>query len=360
MRILYGICGEGMGHANRAKVVIEYLRRLGHEILIVVSGKAYPVMARFHPNTLEIIGLSMHCSEGALDLHESLAVNAQKLPNLLTRNADAWRRVEMFSPQAVVTDFDSFAWLFARSHELPVVSIDNAQVLPRCQHDRRVLTPYESGFRALESFTISKAPECHHYIITSFFYPPVKPNFIQTTTLVPPILSGDVLRVIASPPKQEAHPSGCVLVYKTNSLDDQTMLKTLDRVPAKFLVYGVSPNAVMPQNCINRPFDEKNFIQDLKASRAVVSNAGMSLTGEALALGKPIFAVPVREQYEQVLNACYLEHLGYGVNSQRLDPQLLTRFLERLPFYSARLRETPQHDANRRLYRTLDSLFGRA
>src|SRR6266480_3864517 len=38
MRILYGVVGEGMGHATRSKVVIEHLLERGHKVKVVVSG----------------------------------------------------------------------------------------------------------------------------------------------------------------------------------------------------------------------------------------------------------------------------------------------------------------------------------
>ena len=40
MRILYGVVGEGMGHATRSRVVIEHLLAQGHEVHVVVSGRA--------------------------------------------------------------------------------------------------------------------------------------------------------------------------------------------------------------------------------------------------------------------------------------------------------------------------------
>ena len=40
MRILYGVVGEGMGHAMRSAVVLEHLVSRGHEVAIFVSGRA--------------------------------------------------------------------------------------------------------------------------------------------------------------------------------------------------------------------------------------------------------------------------------------------------------------------------------
>lgn len=388
MRILYGLCGEGKGHATRSLVAVEHLERRGHEVLAAASGQAYPMVAKAHPRSLEIVGLSMRCEGGALDLAGSVELNARRLPEMLARNAAAWSEAEAFRPEAVVTDFDSFAWLFANAKGLPVVSFDNAQILPRCEHESWLWdSRHGDGLRALDFFVQTKAPSAAHYIITSFFYPPVKSECLANTTVIPPVLRQSVLdkltrrdaggdrgraaQALAGPngvselglddgraDAQASVPGRHVLVYKTASLDDASFLGALGAVPsARFVVYGCAEGAVLPGNCKRRPFSEAGFIDDLARSRAVIGNAGMSLLGEALAFGKPLYAVPVRGQFEQVLNACYLEKLGYGAAADALEPRGLEAFLERVPTYACAIQAHPQHDRNARLFATLDGLF---
>jgi len=40
MRILYGVVGEGMGHAMRSRVVLDELVKR-HHVQVVLSGRAY-------------------------------------------------------------------------------------------------------------------------------------------------------------------------------------------------------------------------------------------------------------------------------------------------------------------------------
>ena len=40
MKILYGVVGEGMGHAMRSRVVLDHLTKR-HDVQVVVSGRAY-------------------------------------------------------------------------------------------------------------------------------------------------------------------------------------------------------------------------------------------------------------------------------------------------------------------------------
>jgi uncharacterized protein (TIGR00661 family) len=346
-----------MGHATRSKVSIAYLTELGHEVLVATSGRVFPVIKRAHPRTIEIVGIGSSCTDGRLDLRKTLEDNARRLPAMLDVNSSAWWAVAGFCPQAVVTDYDSFSYLFGKAHDLPVVSIDNFQILPRCEHDDVLLASQTAGIAALRAFSsVITPPDCHHYIVTTFFFPDVVPGLESTTTLVPPILRPEVLARLDAPPEQKEH----VLVYKTESVEDDVMLRALGSTDASFRLYGMRPETEVPDNCVNCPFDESAFVDDLASSRAVISNGGMSLTGEAVAFGKPVYAVPMRDQYEQVLNARYIEHMRFGGRADTLTTKGIAEFLTELPDFEKRLRSSPQHDSNRRLYAALEGLFGRA
>jgi trehalose-6-phosphatase len=45
MKILYGVVGEGMGHAMRSRVVLERLTAQGHEIHVMASSRAADFLA---------------------------------------------------------------------------------------------------------------------------------------------------------------------------------------------------------------------------------------------------------------------------------------------------------------------------
>ena len=57
MKILYGVNGEGLGHATRSRVVARHLIEQGHEVKIAASGRAFPYLSQFLPDVEEIWGL---------------------------------------------------------------------------------------------------------------------------------------------------------------------------------------------------------------------------------------------------------------------------------------------------------------
>jgi uncharacterized protein (TIGR00661 family) len=105
-------------------------------------------------------------------------------------------------------------------------------------------------------------------------------------------------------------------------------------------------------------FSEQGFVRDLASARAVITNGGLSLMHEAIYFGKPILSVPVRHQFEQEMNARYLEQYGYGLAAPRMDADVLEAFLQQEHEYTSAL-EHHRQNGNELLYRTVDRLLSR-
>ena len=357
MKILYGIVGEGMGHATRSRVILEHLLTAGHEVRVVVSGRAHRFLTdRFAGRARimfeEIHGLSMTFDGDRLDKSASLWANVEQLPRGLLKNIRVYREVAeaRFRPDLVISDFESWAYFYGRHHDLPVVSIDNMQILNRCQHQPEIThgRRWERSidFRLAKLAVKVKLPRAYHYLITSFFFPPVRK---RRTTLVPPILRPEILNA-------RREPGNHVLVYRSASItgDPLPMLRAL---PYPFRLYGGSPSDHGRQgNVTLRPFSEQGFVDDLRTARAVIGSAGFSLMGEAVHLKVPMMAVPIKGQHEQMLNARYLEQLGYGQSADTLEACAIAAFLERTDEFAGVLDAYPSPD-NQMTLRCVDELL---
>jgi uncharacterized protein (TIGR00661 family) len=353
MRILYGVVGEGMGHATRSKVVCEHLVAAGHDVKIVVSGRAHAMLSKAFSDVVEIRGLTIRYVDNRLDRDGTLARNVLAAPGMLAMNVGAYfDTMGKFRPDAVISDFDSFAYLFGKRHGLPVVSIDNQQIISRCKLGKFAKSGAKLDYQLTKAFVRAKLPGCDHYVVTSFFEPPIRRKCEADTTLVPPIVRKEILDA-----KRRSRPGEHVIVYQT-STSDTKLLDELARIrEQRFIVYGLRRSA-QRGNTTLKEFSETGFVEDLASARAVVCNGGLSLIGEAIYLGKPIFSVPVRNQYEQVLNARYLEQLGYGLEAPKIEADLLRLFLAETPKYAARLAKHKQ-DGNRELFALVDRLLER-
>lgn len=354
MKILYGVVGEGMGHALRSRVVLDFLLAEGHEVLVVVSGRAHNFLrTRFEGRAgiriTEIHGLTLEYGDNALDLTASVLTNLSQMPAGLRKNIEKYRELVdgHFRPEAVVTDFESWAHLYGLRHALPVISIDNMQIINRCKHDKAIVGKKKNlDFRLAKLAVKVKVPRAYHYLVSSFFFPPVRK---KRTTLIPPILRDEVL---AANRKASRH----VLVYQTSDSSND-LIPALQAVPETFRVYGMGREENLG-NVTLCGFSESGFLADLAAARAVITGGGYTLMGEALHLRLPILSVPVLGQFEQMMNARYLQALGYGETVERIDAGAVTHFLENLDDYQTTLQSYDAHD-NAMLYECLGELLTR-
>jgi uncharacterized protein (TIGR00661 family) len=257
---------------------------------------------------------------------------------------------EEFRPDVVVSDFESWSHLFAKTRGLPVVSLDNIQIVARCTHPPEVLAGHEADFQLAKAVVKGKLPGCFHYLVTSFFFPPPRK---ERTTIHPPVLRPEILAA-------RSEPGDHLVVYQTST--SNAALPEVLRAPGRECrIYGLRrvQEEVVEGNLRYRPFSEKAFVDDLRTARAVVANGGFTLLSESVYLHKPVLAAPVRRQFEQVLNARYLELLGYGLHAEELDAARVGAFLERLPELERKLAGYAQ-DGNRELLAKLDDVLAEA
>lgn len=351
MRILYGVVGEGMGHAMRSRVILEHLVRQGHDITIMTSGRAVDYLQQRFPHVARIHGYHMIYEDNRVRMGKTIGSNiVQGLAGLPQNIAAYFKLIANDRPEVVISDFESWTYLYGKAHGLPVFSIDNPQMIHRCAHAPALLAGFEQDFELAKAFVKGKLPGCDHYLITTFFYPEVrKPN----TSLFPPILRPEIL---AAKPTSGEH----LLVYQTAEGND-ALAAALATTGMECRIYGMRRSITeehVEGSLRYRPFSEATFIEDLASAKAVISGGGFTLMGEAVYLHKPMLSLPVGKQFEQILNAIYLEHLGYGMRARALDHDTLSQFMSHLPSFNERL-STYSQDGNALILQALDGHLDR-
>jgi uncharacterized protein (TIGR00661 family) len=351
MKILYGVVGEGMGHATRSKVVVSHLQAQGHQVKIVVSGRAHGYLSRVFPDVEEIAGLRMIYEENAVKRGRTFRNFLKELPlwGGWAENFEIMTRIEQsFDADVCVSDFESLAYLYGQRHGLPVISIDNMQVINRCTLEVDIPADEKVNFFVAKGIVKAKLPGCYHYLVTSFFFPPIRK---ERTSLHPPILRDEILAARGGATRGEH-----VLVYQTSDSYSE-LIPTLRALPGRFVVYGLKRTETLG-NVQLKEFSERGFVDDLAGARAVITGGGFSLMTESIFLGKPVLSVPVRKQFEQLLNALYLEKLGYGEYVAELSRDAIAHFLDRADDYATRVAQHGQ-DGNRQILAALDGLLGK-
>jgi uncharacterized protein (TIGR00661 family) len=337
--ILYGVNGEGSGHSTRAKSVIAHLQGNGHAVHVVSFDRGLRNL-REDFDVTEIYGLRLAYVNNRVRYRRTVAKNlltvrqAAKSVTRLEKLAEKWKI------QLVITDFEPLSCHVGRRLRLPIVSIDNQHLLTNASasYPRK----YRRDAAVAKLVTRMMVPHADAYLVTSFFTAAIRrPN----TFLFPPILREEILR--ANPTDGEH-----VLIYATSPAPD--LARLLRSVRCEFVAYGFGREGREVGVQFKKP-SINTFLKDLTSAKAVIANAGFSLLTEALYLGKPYLAIPIKHQFEQMFNAYWLERMGYGTYGEALNKERIEAFLYNLPQYRKKLTEYPRH-GNLALLEKVDSL----
>ena len=305
MKILYGIPSEGMGHATRSKVLIQHLIELGHEVCIATSDRALTLMETHFPGqTFAIEGIHLSYELGSVDKSKTAKEWLKVLPKQMRTNFKQFYKLHQnFVPDVVISDFESFTYTFAKLHQIPILSIDNMQILNRANLDLELTQEQKVSYLLAKSIVKSKLPYCHQYLITSFFECELSK---KKTQIIPAILRPEILAA-----KKKTTNGRHILVYQTANTQND-LISTLQQLKThQFRVYGINKDEVH-DNVTLKSFSEAGFIQDLASCAFVITNGGFSLISEAVYLHKPVCAFPLNGQFEQWLNAYMIQKVAYG------------------------------------------------
>src|SRR3954463_6469352 len=194
MRILYGVVGEGMGHAIRSRVILDELVKK-HDVQVVVSGRAHDYLSKRageHLSVKKIWGFTIVTDDNEVRNFRTLLENLKgAFTGGWPKNIKAYFDIaDNFRPDVVVSDFESWSYLYGMNHRLPVVSVDNMQIINRCKHDPEITRGHEASFQIAKGIIKAKVPGAYHYLITTFFRPPIRKS---RTSLHPPVLRPEIL-----------------------------------------------------------------------------------------------------------------------------------------------------------------------
>jgi uncharacterized protein (TIGR00661 family) len=341
MKILYGLAGEGFGHSSRAREIIPYLKKKGHKVKVVTYGQAVSVLKKEGFDVFKIKGMHMEFEQGKLNHKETIVNSLKNFLSNINKSGDI-RKLMKEKFDLCISDMEPLVAMLSNWYHLPLLSIDNQHRLTNLE--LKVPTKYLLDHLTAKFIVNLFVSAADWYVITSFSKAKIKQKYKSKTFIVPPIVRGKVRRL---KPKSKNY----ILVYLTKK--DERVLKILKSFNENFVVYGYDAERKDKNLRFHRAGD--GFLKDLAECKAIIASAGFTLISESLYLKKPYFALPLKGQFEQVLNALFLRQSGFGDYSDEPDKEKTKNFLNNLGKYKKNLaRYNPNYDL---LFNILDKVL---
>lgn len=299
-RILYGVQATGNGHITRARALVPWLRQMGFEVDVLISGRACDKLFGMeifgHYRTRR--GFTFTLVEGSVSPWHTLF------------NADIktfWRDVRNLNVHdydIILSDFEPVTAWAAKLRHRPCIGIGHQYSF----HYKIPQQPFHYASRfLLRWFAPAAVTLGMHW--DSFGMP-----------ILPPMLE-------ARQPHRATLPN-CYLVYLPFD-NIGSVLKFLALFPdKKFIFYADVDSPSHLEHVQLKPYSRSGFSDDLAQVEGVVCGAGFELPSEALSLGKKILVKPLAGQFEQGSNALALSMLAHAHTMDTLDSAVMRAFLD--------------------------------
>jgi len=326
MRILYGVSGEGFGHSSRAKQIIPFLLKKGHELMIVTYGQAYQVLKNYLGiKILKVEGIELFFEDKELSLKKTFDRGLKTIGKNIQDFKKIKEKVERFNPDVCISDMEPIVPIIRMAYGLPLICLDNQHRLTHLKLN--VPKKYIKDY-LIARYAVSKVvSRADFFIILSFVKGGINKNRAKVR-IVSPVLRDEVLRL-------KSKRGEFILVYLTKPNKD--ILKALRKTKERFVIYVYGMNECKKEGNLEFKKIGGEFLKDLAGCKGIIASAGFTLMSEALYLKKPYFAIPLKGQFEQTLNALFLKKAGFGDYSEEPSEKEINLFLNSLERYEMKL-----------------------
>jgi len=287
MNILYGVNATGNGHISRSRITISELKKRGHNVTVLFSGrdvKDFFELEEFRPYIIKK-GFTFVFKKGKLNVFKTL-LNI----DLIQFVRDVFNIKKEYD--VVVTDFEPISAYAARKLGIHCIGIG---------HQYSFLKKIPKSFKMkLASIFFLRFYTPINSTISSHFY-----HFNQS--ILPPFIEKSLKNQNAVKVMKNTF-----LVYLAWEEQDQ-MISILNSIKEnEFIYYSSVDKEVQIGNVTLKPYSNKCFKEDLIACNGLITNAGFQLPAEAIYLGKKILCKPLTGQPEQEHNAKTLKRLQHA------------------------------------------------
>ena len=349
-KILYGVCGIGMGHTYRQLPLLDNLAQEA-EIVLFAYGESLAFYSKHfagNPN-VHIVRVSVPFYYGNADgldaeaTRRGIIEDERRGVHHWRINMDARNRMHELigKPDLCISDYCPMTARMAYATGAPLITIDQqSKYLVGDYTEVLGGTTSKDEVERLRLFF----PEAELRLACSFFRVPLSADAREEVTILPPIIKPAIVDLKAR--RDAGEQSNSVVVYISSQREFvqplEDVLGVLAGVPEfNFNVYVKElPEALAqssPANVKLRRHGDPRFLDHLAECRALISTGGHSLVSEVMFLGIPAYLIPLAV-YEQQVNSHIVGRNGFGICAENVNLTQLRGFLANLDGYAENIR----------------------
>ncbi|MEM6347711.1 MAG: glycosyltransferase family protein [Bacteroidota bacterium] len=301
MKVLYAIQGTGNGHLSRARDIVPILKELV-DLDLLISGTQSQVNFPWKFD-YQYRGFSFHYNhKGGISYRRSARTT---FTNRLIREM---RNLSIEKYDLLINDFEPVSAWASRFKKIPSIALG-----------------HQAAFTSASVPRPGKKERFGEWVLRHYAPTDQAIGFHfkrYDTNIHTPVIRQEIRELQTSD-------QGYYTVYLP-AISDKRLLKTLHQIPqADWQVFSKHTQySFRERNVWIHPVDNKHFIHSLAHASGILTGGGFESPAEALFLGKKLFAIPIKGQYEQQCNAAALARLGVPI-----APDLSALSIDRIKFW---------------------------
>ncbi|MEJ7778760.1 MAG: glycosyltransferase family protein [Daejeonella sp.] len=286
MKILYAIQGTGNGHLSRAMDIVPCLMKHAH-VDILVSGIQSDLILPF-PIRYKRRGLSfIFGKNGGVDLWKTFVKShIQKLIREI-------KELPVENYDLVINDFEPVSAWACYNRNIPCIGLSHQAAVLAEEAPKAEFTDI-MGKLILKNY----APNTIQY---GFHFKPYDKDIFT------PVIRGQV--------RDQVIENGDHYTVYLPAYDDKRLIAKLGQFSGvKWDVFSKhNKKPFTSRNVSIQPIHNDKFVKSMATSAGVLCGAGFETPAEALFMKKKLLVIPMKNQYEQQLNAAALKDMGVPV-----------------------------------------------
>jgi len=335
MKVVSVITGIGYGHAIRQAAILSELEKKGAEIVVASYGNALEYFKHEY-TTLEIGGPKFPERHSRFSTMKTIMMNL-KLPSIYLRNYLKLKQLfRVFKPDAVICDFEPLPlYMEKKKPHFLVFNFDPIQYEEYVKESKKkyliqnkYISLIYSKAKKISAPVIIPTFEKHSAEENKFY------NFVNPIVRKLPNLSQKELLE-----KLKLNKPPILIMFGGSHFSTNLLYKiqgVLQDIGEEFIIFAYRLSGESHGNVTFIPFKE-NFLEYLKASKGVITQAGHCTLSECIALKKPSLLFPIPNFIEQELNAYYAkkQEISLVENKKNFTRQelsaIIKRFIKSIP-----------------------------
>ncbi|MBI4044450.1 MAG: hypothetical protein HY392_01955 [Candidatus Diapherotrites archaeon] len=325
-RILFTVCGVGLGHCMRSMPLIDYLQKEGHEIVLSSYGESQKFLKKKFSKVGSLKWFDLLFDKDQYRRTKTILYNLPNAPRVIASNfLNLLGLVREFRPDVIVSDFDFNSSLVGFMQNIPVILLSNMHMME--------YNPIEMSVKDKIDYAVKERPIIHGFpridalFVLGFVRPRSMPK--KARFFFQPVRK----EVLEKKPLKK----GFFLVYLSDG-QSESLLAALKRFrDKKFVAIGAKPKHNVPPNFRFKQLDQESFAKDLAECNGVISHGGISLMCESLYLGKPVYTFTSKSFFERYYNGKLVEENGMGLLEEEPSFEGLGRFFSRLSEFEEKI-----------------------